>query len=118
MQFRKQTLLEASRDPTSFGNLALRTGVLTANSLAKALAYQHSKAQDLKIGEICVYLSYMDKDDLETLLRKQAVLRKPKPEKRAVIMAETMSAAAQTRHLSQVLDAFQRCTLKLVERYS
>ena len=117
MQFRKKVLLDASRDPTSFGNLALRTSVLTARSLAKALAYQHSKAQTLKIGEICVYLGHLSRDDLDMLLRKQDVLRKPEPEKRAVIMAETMSAAAQTRHLSRVLDAFQQCTLQLAERY-
>lgn len=115
MQGRK--LLEAHMDPTSFGNLAVRTKAITSGDMRKAVLYQQTKAKDLKLGEVCVYLGLINREELNMILGKQTVLRKPDLEKRAIVLAQTANATAKTQHLTEVLDTFRRRTLKLAEKF-
>ena len=95
---------KALKDPTSLGNLLLRTRLITDSQLDEACRFQW-KNESLRLGEALVQLGLIDKEIMDAVIEEQKHMRSSVVEKSTIVLEHAEQATKRTLEVGASLES-------------
>jgi len=105
-------IYDASKDPTSLGNLLLKMQVINKDQLDRACLYQKENKNSL-LGEALVRLGVLESEVLAAVIDEQQLIRSHGPERSRVILERAAKATVSTVTVSNTLETLGDLVLRV-----
>jgi hypothetical protein len=103
---------DASKDPTSLGNLLLKMQVINKDQLDRACLYQRENKNSL-LGEALVRLGALESEVLAAVIDEQRLIRSHGPERSRVILERATTATVNTITVANALETLSDLVLQV-----